>query len=326
MKRKLLAVLTLLLLLAGCASQPERDLRLDRLRDQLAALKADSQAELLAPLMIIDAERAVRQLEAAGKGVDLRNHLAYLAERRIELAAAEVQRKTAQAGTRHWEEKTAELKVTLSRMQAERARMEAEQARMLSAAEAEAAARARSDAASARQAESSASERAKLAQQEAETARKLAAARSKEAELAKREAELASQQAESLRRRLEHMQLRETDRGVVVTLGDVLFASGESELKDAAAQNVQDVVDLLAAEPDKRIRIEGHTDSSGDAAFNLRLSEQRAQAVRDALVNAGVAPDRITVVGLGEDFPIASNDTAAGRSQNRRVDVILLDE
>jgi len=296
-------VITVLALLTACASQPQRDLRLDRLRDQLAALKADSEAELLAPLMISDAERAVRQLEAAGKGADLRNHLAYLAERRIELAAAEVQRKQAQTGTRHWQEQAAELRVTISRMQAEQARMEAEQARLLSSAQAEDAARARDEAETAREAQLSASERAKLAQQEAETARKLAAARAQEAELAKREAELASQQA-----------------------GDVLFASGESDLKDAAAQNVTDVVDLLAAEPDKRIRIEGHTDSSGDAGFNLRLSEQRAQAVRNALVNAGVAPDRITVVGLGEDFPIASNDSAEGRSQNRRVDVILLDE
>ena len=326
MKFRLLIMCVSLVLIAGCASQPQRDLRLDRLRDQLAALQADTEAEMLAPLMISDAERAVRQLEAAGKGADLRNHLAYLAERRIELAAAEVQRKQAQTGTRYWQEQVAEMRVTISRMQAGQARQEAERARMLSAAEAEDAARARSEAESARAAQMTASERAKLAQQEAEAARKLAEARSQEAELAKREAELASQQAESLRRRLEHMQLRETDRGVVVTLGDVLFASGESELKDAAAQNVTDVVDLLTAEPDKRIRIEGHTDSSGDAGFNLRLSEQRAQAVRDALVDAGISADRITVVGLGEDFPIAGNDTPEGRSQNRRVDVILLDE
>ncbi len=326
MKFRVLMMCMSLVLIAGCAAQPQRDLRLDRLRDQLAALQADTEAEMLAPLMISDAERAVRQLEAAGKGADLRNHLAYLAERRIELAAAEVQRKQAQAGTRYWQEQVAEIRVTMSRMQAEQARQEAEQARMLSAAEAEDAARARNEAESARAAQMTAAERAKLAQQEAEAARKLAEARSQEAELAKREAELASQQAESLRRRLEHMQLRETDRGVVVTLGDVLFASGESELKAAAAQNVTDVVDLLTAEPDKRIRIEGHTDSSGDAGFNLRLSEQRAQAVRDALVDAGISADRITVVGLGEDFPIAGNDTPEGRSQNRRVDVILLDE
>jgi len=325
MNCRLLSAL-LLVLVAGCATQPQRDLRLDRLRDQLSALKADTETEILAPLMISDAERAVRQLEAAGGNADLRNHFAYLAERRIELAAAEVQRKQAQAGTRHWQEQASELKVTISRKQAEQARMEAERARMLSAAEAEDAARARSEAESAREAEMSADERARLAQQEADTARKLAEARAQEAELAKREAELASQQAESLRRRLEHMQLRETDRGVVVTLGDVLFATGESDLKDAATQNVTDVVDLLAAEPDKRIRIEGHTDSSGDAGFNQRLSEQRAQSVRDALVMAGVSADRISVVGLGEDFPIASNESAAGRSQNRRVDVILLDE
>lgn len=320
-----ITLLVALVLLSACASQPQRDLRLDRLRDQLAALKADSQAELYAPMMISDAERAVRALENAPNKVDLRNYLAYLAERRIDLATAEVQRKAAQAGTSYWQERAAEMKVTISSMQAEQARQEAERARMLSSAVAEDAARARSDAAEARIAQQSASERAEQAQQEAETARKLAQARGKETELAKREAELASQQAESLRRRLEHMQLRETDRGVVVTLGDVLFASGESELKPAAAQNVKDVVDLLAAEPGKSIRIEGHTDSSGDAGFNQKLSEKRAQAVLDALVAAGIDSSRATVVGLGEDFPIASNETVAGRSQNRRVDVILLD-
>jgi outer membrane protein OmpA-like peptidoglycan-associated protein len=308
----------LVLLLAACATQPERDLRLDRLRDRLSTLKADPATELLAPLMVSDAEAAVRALESAGGNVDQRNHLAYLAERRIELVQAEVQRKTSLANTRDHEKQVAELQVAISRLQADQARQEAEQARLLSAAEAEAAARARQE-------QMTAAERARLAQEEAETARELAAARAREAELARQEAALASEQAESLRRRLEHMQLRETDRGVVVTLGDVLFASGESDLKDAAAQNVIDVVDLLRAEPDKRIRIEGHTDASGDAGFNLRLSEQRARSVRDALVAAGIDAERITAVGLGEDFPIASNETPEGRSQNRRVDVILLD-
>jgi outer membrane protein OmpA-like peptidoglycan-associated protein len=81
----------------------------------------------------------------------------------------------------------------------------------------------------------------------------------------------------------------------------------------------------LQTEPDKKIRVEGHTDSSGDAEANLELSEKRAQAVREALVGLGVAADRVTALGMGEDFPIASNEDEDGRAQNRRVDVILLD-
>ena len=93
-----------------------------------------------------------------------------------------------------------------------------------------------------------------------------------------------------------------------------------------ARSNLEDVVELLQTEPDKRIRIEGHTDSSGPASVNQRISLQRAESVRDELVAMGIDASRIQASGMGEDFPIASNDNAEGRSRNRRVDVILLDD
>ncbi|HLS05570.1 MAG TPA: OmpA family protein, partial [Wenzhouxiangella sp.] len=154
----------------------------------------------------------------------------------------------------------------------------------------------------------------------------LAESRASEIELARREAQLATEAAESLRRRLEYLELRETDRGVVITLGDVLFASGETTLQPEARQQLPDVVELLQGEPGKQVRIEGHTDSTGSTSANLRISEQRAEAVKNALVELGVDAGRIRAVGMGEDFPIASNDSAEGRSQNRRVDVILLND
>jgi outer membrane protein OmpA-like peptidoglycan-associated protein len=124
---------------------------------------------------------------------------------------------------------------------------------------------------------------------------------------------------------LENLQLRQTESGVVVTLGDVLFESGQAELKEDAQTSLVEVVDLLQSEPDKKIRIEGHTDGVGEAAANIQLSERRAGSVMAALVALGVDASRITSVGMGEDFPIASNDNEEGRSKNRRVDVILLD-
>ena len=133
-------------------------------------------------------------------------------------------------------------------------------------------------------------------------------------------------QADTLRRQLENLQLRQTESGVVVTLGDVLFESGETNLRDEAMASLVEVVDLLQSEPDKDIRIEGHSDSTGDSETNLRISAQRANAVLDALVSLGVDPGRFTSAGMGEDFPIASNDSEEGRRQNRRVDVILLDD
>lgn len=315
-----------LVLSTACSTQPKRDLALERLQDELQMLKSTTDASRLAPLAISDAERAVARLQATKGDQDYRNHLAYLAERRIDLIRAEVRRQEAVRHTAELNQQHSQLLVRISRLQAEQARREAEQARILSAARAEETARAQRDAAAARENELSAAERASRAQQEADQARRLADAQAEEASLARREAQLATEQAESLRRRLEHMQLRETDRGVVITLGDVLFETGESELKSEAADNVRDVVELLTAEADKRIRIEGHTDSQGNADFNQRLSELRAESVEQALVAEGVDATRITVVGQGEDFPIATNDTEEGRSKNRRVDVILLDD
>ena len=166
---------------------------------------------------------------------------------------------------------------------------------------------------------------AEQAQVEAQQAKALAASSVTAAELARREAELAVEQANTLRRQLENLQLRQTESGVVVTLGDVLFETGETDLRSEAMDSLVEVVDLLQSEPDKLIRIEGHTDSTGNEEANLRISQQRADAVLEALVSLGVEADRVTSIGMGQDFPIASNDTEEGRAQNRRVDVILLD-
>lgn len=172
----------------------------------------------------------------------------------------------------------------------------------------------------------SAAREAEMAREEAEQARRLADSRASEAELARREAELAMAQMDSLKRQLENLQLRETESGVVVTLGDVLFNTGETVLRDEAMTSLVEVVDLLQTEPDKAIRIEGHTDATGPAETNLRISQERADSVMAALVSLGVDAGRMKAVGMGEDFPIASNEDEAGRSSNRRVDVILLDE
>ena len=310
--------LLILMLMVGCVSSPKRDLTLERLEDELQNLKNDTQAQSIAPLQVSDAEQSVRLLRETQGDINYRNHLGYLAERRIDLVRSELRRQLALQNTTQLRQRGADLRVRISNLQAQQARREAEQALLISAAQTEDAARARRETIQARELEQSAAA-------EAEKARLLADAQSEEVALARREAELVNQEAASLRRRLEHMQLRETERGVVVTLGDVSFETGQSELKDDAAQNVADVVDLLQSEPDKRIRIEGHTDSTGAANLNQALSERRAEAVETALVKVGVDPNRIEILGLGENFPIATNETDAGRRQNRRVDVILLD-
>lgn len=114
-------------------------------------------------------------------------------------------------------------------------------------------------------------------------------------------------------------------RGMVITLsGSVLFASNESTLLPAAMIKLNEVADALTkGNPDSNITVEGHTDSQGQKQYNQDLSKKRADAVRDQLVSRGVAQDRIKAVGIGSDRPIASNNTAEGRANNRRVEIIV---
>ena len=151
-----------------------------------------------------------------------------------------------------------------------------------------------------------------------------------EAELARAREELARRDA-AARQRIEAMEAelaklaatRRTERGLIVTLPGVFFDSGKSALKPGARNTLAKIVDQLRVSENARITIEGHTDSVGSEALNQGLSEKRAAAVRDYIVSRGLPADRITTTGLGESSPVATNDTPAGRQQNRRVELII---
>jgi outer membrane protein OmpA-like peptidoglycan-associated protein len=306
--------------------QPRDTSAVDNLRADLEAFRAQTELADRVPLAVAAAERAVRDAALDGLDEDERNHRILLAEKRLEIARAEAYRAQAASRLDQVEQERTELLLRASRLEVEQARRETERALMLSSATQEEIERARRQAMTSEERREEAARREREAREEAEAARRLAEAQANEIELARREAELATEAADSLRRRLELMELRQTDRGVVVTLGDVLFGLGQTELQPSARSNLDDVAELLLSEPDKRIRIEGHTDASGPAEVNERISLERAEAVRTALIGMGVSADRITAIGMGEEFPIASNDNPEGRSRNRRVDVILLDE
>jgi OOP family OmpA-OmpF porin len=117
-----------------------------------------------------------------------------------------------------------------------------------------------------------------------------------------------------------------TERGLVVTLGDeILFDVDQAELKPGGMQQLARVAEFLREHPDRNVLIEGHTDSTAPDSYNLALSQRRANAVEDFLITQGVEPTRISAVGYGEQLPIATNDTAAGRQANRRVELVVLD-
>ena len=125
---------------------------------------------------------------------------------------------------------------------------------------------------------------------------------------------------------LKDLEAKKTDRGMVVTLGDVLFDTNESRLKSGGVRNVQKLADFFKQYPQRTVMIEGFTDSVGGAGPNQTLSDNRAAAVRSALLGMGVTNDRMTSRGFGESYPVASNDNAAGRQMNRRVEIIVSDE
>ncbi|PWC34765.1 hypothetical protein TSO352_28355 [Azospirillum sp. TSO35-2] len=130
----------------------------------------------------------------------------------------------------------------------------------------------------------------------------------------------------ALEQQLRDLQAQRTERGLVMTLGDILFATGRAELTSGAYERIDRLAQFMQRYPARTVRIEGHTDNTGSDATNLRLSEARAQAVRDALTARGVSPARIVSQGMGEAQPVASNSTDSGRQQNRRVDIVISDD
>jgi len=119
------------------------------------------------------------------------------------------------------------------------------------------------------------------------------------------------------------LETRETARGLIVSLSDVLFDTGSASLTPGAREKLARVSGVLLAQPELAMEVDGHTDSVGSDSYNQRLSEQRAASVRDYFVRQGIAPTAVATSGFGKSQPVASNDTAAGRQQNRRVELVV---
>jgi outer membrane protein OmpA-like peptidoglycan-associated protein len=298
--------------LVACASVPVTNPKLDEARALYSQAAADADAARSAPLELRSAQLALARAETAFKaGEDSAtvDHHAYLARQRSatalqagEIARAE-QAVSASAGERDRilmaartrEAEQARLQAGIDRSEAERARMQADKDR----AESE---RARMQ--------------AQAASAEAEQSRRAA-----EAQLAA--AQAAQADAAKLQKQLADLEAKQTDRGLVLTLGDVLFDSGRAELKAGASRTVDRLAAFMRDHPERSLAVEGYTDSIGSDALNLALSQRRADAVRVALVSSGVEGSRITTNGLGKASPVASNDTADGRQRNRRVEIVI---
>jgi len=298
--------------LVACASVPVTNPKLDDARALYGQAAADADAARSAPLELRSAQEALTRAETAlkaGEDSATVDHYAYLARQRAatalqagEIARAE-QAVAASAGQRErilMEARTREA--DQARSQAERDRAESERARMQAEKDRAESERARMQA----QTASADAEQSRMAAQA-----QLAAAQAAQANAAK------------LQNQLAELQAKQTDRGLVLTLGDVLFDTGRAELKAGAFRTVDRLATFMRDHPERALAVEGYTDSVGSDALNMTLSQRRADAVRAALLERGVDGARITTSGLGKASPVASNDTAEGRQRNRRVEIVI---
>ena len=289
-KKALTVAAAVSFVLAGCATAPRSPEGAAEVRSKLTQLQSDPNLADRAPVALQEAEAAVRVAEQPlANDAALGAHRVYMADRKVEIAIA-------QASTRYAEDQRARLGE-----ERERARLDAR------TREAD---RARADADATR---ASAADAARLASADA------AAARASAADAASS----AAREAAELQRQIDALQAKATDRGLVLTLGDVLFTSGRADLKVGATSNLDRLVTFLSQYPSRNIEIEGHTDSVGSDDYNQDLSQRRADSVRSYLMQQGINSQRIAASGKGEHQPVADNDSASGRQQNRRVEVII---
>lgn len=275
-----------LVALSGCATTPLPNDALDTARAAYTSAAADALVTKHAPLALKEAEESLRQAESTWQQGAPAGDVEHRAYLAGRKVAVAIERARLNA---------AETEVEQARLERERVRLEA---------------RMRDADAARRTAETRA--------REAEAARKLAQARTLEAEQAKAEAEI-------LAKELADLKARGTERGLVLTLGDVLFDFDSANLKPGGLRVAERLAEFLKKYGERNILIEGFTDSVGPDIYNLRLSERRANAVRMALLDRGIVPQRIELKGYGEAFPVANNQTESGRQQNRRVEVIVSD-
>jgi outer membrane protein OmpA-like peptidoglycan-associated protein len=341
----LISVSLLILIVTGCASQQEMRAKqsVDRASSAYVQAKANPKVEANAPAPLSEAGGLLQQAREARSYREM-ERLGYLSQKKSEIAVAISEGKEFEKEREALKKEETDLfnqkRVLEATVQAQSAKADAEQARRAAAAEASTAEKAKKEAEESRARALSEAEKAERAKKEAEESRARALSEAEKAEQSKKDAEQARLQAEAKAREAEQskaeidqllkdlsdLQGKMTERGIVLTMGDVLFAFGKADLSAGAVRNLDKLTGFLEKHPDRNLLIEGHTDSVGSDAFNLALSQKRADAVKEAIVGKGISQERIMTKGYGKQFPVASNDTESGRQLNRRVEVVILNE
>lgn len=286
--------------LGACSTIPENNARLDEARSDYRVAQSSPQVTAHAGTELKQANDALNKAnDAWSKNEDVGrvDQLAYLAKQRIAIAQEAARLRAAEAATRDGGAERGEARLAARTSEADAANRNAE--------------------ISQRQADA-AQMHADASQRQSEESQRQAASQQQRA----LDAEMRSGQLEM---QLEELAAKKTERGLVVTFGDLLFDSGMAEIKPGGMRDVQKLADVLKQYPERKVLIEGFTDSTGADSYNQDLSDRRADAVRASLRDMGIDDDRVTGRGYGKNFPVASNDTAANRQLNRRVEVVISD-
>jgi outer membrane protein OmpA-like peptidoglycan-associated protein len=288
--KTLIAAAVASLLLVACAAAPVRPDGADAARARLTQLQNNPELATRAPVSMKDAEVAVRIAEQPQTDVEIGKYNVYMADRKVDIAVAQAETALAvdqRVGLAHEQEKA---RLDARTREADLANSKLANARDVIANQ-----------------KNQAADAAALAAQQAADAAALQAA----------------QQNAEMQRQLDEMHAKMTDRGAVLTLGDVLFATGRADLKVGATNNLDRLVVFLTSYPNRTVVIEGYTDNIGGDEYNMALSQRRSDSVKAYLTGQGIGSERLTSTGKGLSNPIAGNGSAEGRQQNRRVEVII---
>jgi outer membrane protein OmpA-like peptidoglycan-associated protein len=295
-------------LLAACSSTPRSTALLSEIHSEYQVAQNNPNVATYAALELKQAGDAVAQADAVAndRGSDEKiDKLAYLARQKIALTQEVTKQKMAESEVANAGKVRNQLILDQRTNEANIANLSAE--------------RSKNDAA---QAQSS----ALLAQQQSAQAQQQTERAQVDAFNAQRAAQDAQARTAQLEAQLADLSAKKTERGMVITLGDVLFGTDLARLNNDGIVTAQKLAKILQLNPQRNVLVEGFTDSTGTAAHNQELSERRAGAVRTALVDMGIAGDRVSVRGYGEAHPVAANDTAQNRQLNRRVEIVLSDD
>ncbi len=285
--------------LAACQTTPPKNAALEEARNAVSTASADPAVNTAAPTELQRARDALAAAERAwqsGDDDETRSR-AYIARQRARIAS--------EVGARYTTEQQ------LQQTAAERERIRAE-------------ARAR-EAQVAEQRARDAAQQAASAQTQAATAQAQADAERQRAEAQQQQLQQERDRAQRMQQDLAALSAKTTDRGVVVTLQDVLFDTGKANLRSGGKHSLERIASVLNKYPERRVLVEGFTDSQGSEQFNMQLAQKRADAVKNQLETLGVGDARVETRSFGEAYPVADNGTAAGRQQNRRVEIVFSD-